>query len=122
MIVNVKTHELSPGVTAMSFTGRLIRGHRWNDVEYVIRERVEQGVRKLVLDFSGLEYIDSSGIGFIAVCVSVIEKAGGRLAVAGAAGHVKELLKMTHLDRVVDIFPDLASAQSALSGAATPPA
>ena len=67
MIVNVKTHELSPDITAMSFTGRLIRGHRWNDIEHVIRERVEQGVRKLVLDFSGLEYIDSSGIGFIAV-------------------------------------------------------
>ena len=122
MIVNVKTHELSPDITAMSFTGRLIRGHRWNDIEHVIRERVEHGVRKLVLDFSGLEYIDSSGIGFIAVCVSVIEKAGGRLAVAGAAGHVKELLTMTHLDRVVGIYPDVPSAQTALSEPATPPA
>ena len=120
MIVNVKTHELAPNIAAMSFAGRLIRGHRWNDIEYVVRERVAQGLRKLVLDFSELEYIDSSGIGFIAVCVSVIEKAGGRLAVAGAAGHVKELLMMTHLDRVVEIFPDLPSAQSALSGAATP--
>jgi hypothetical protein len=54
MIVNVKTHDLSPDITAMTFSGRLIRGNKWNDVEYVIRERVVQGLRKLVLDFSEL--------------------------------------------------------------------
>ena len=120
MIVNVKIHELSPDISAMAFTGRLIRGHQWNDVEFVIRERVDRGLRKLVLDFSGLNYIDSAGIGFVAVCVSMLEQAGGRIAIAGAAGQVKELLTLTHVDRVVSIYPDLPSARSALSGAATP--
>ena len=122
MIVNVKAHDLSPDIAAMTFTGRLIRGHRWNDIEYVIRERVAQGLRKLVLDFSELGYIDSAGIGFVAVCVSMLEQAGGRIAIAGAAGQVKELLTLTHVDRVVGIYPDLPSAQSALSEAAAPPA
>jgi anti-sigma B factor antagonist len=121
MIVYVKTHELSPGITAMTFTGRLIRGNKWNDIEYVIRERIQQGLRNLVLDFSDLSYIDSAGIGFIAVCLGLMEKAGGRVAVAGATGHVKELLEMTHLDHVAAIYPDLASAHSALSAPATPP-
>jgi anti-sigma B factor antagonist len=120
MIVYVKTQELSPGITAMTFTGRLIRGNKWNDIEYVIRERIQQGLRNLVLDFSDLSYIDSAGIGFIAVCLGLMEKAGGRVAIAGATGHVKELLEMTHLDHAAAIYPDLASAHSALSATATP--
>ena len=77
MIVNVKT-ELSPDITAMTFGGRLIRGNKWNnDVEYVIRERVVQGLRKLVLDFCELNYIDSAGIGFVAVCIGLMEQEGG---------------------------------------------
>jgi anti-sigma B factor antagonist len=121
MIVNVKTHELSPGITAMTFTGRLIRGNKWNDIEFVIRERIKQGLRKLVLDFSELNYINSAGIGFVAVCIGLMEQEGGRLAISGAAGQVKQLLTMTHLDRAVGIYPDLQSAQTALSGPPAPP-
>jgi anti-sigma B factor antagonist len=120
MIVNIKTHELSPGITAMTFTGRLIRGNKWNDVEFVIRERIKQGLRRLVLDFSELDYIDSAGIGFVAVCIGLIEQQGGKLAISGAAGQVKQLLTMTHLDHAVGIYPDLPSAQRALSGPAAP--
>jgi anti-sigma B factor antagonist len=118
MVVYVKTQELSPGITAMTFTGRLIRGNKWNDIEFVVRERIQQGLRNLVLDFRGLNYIDSAGIGFLAVCIGLMEKAGGRIAIAGATGHVKQLLEMTHLDRAVVVHPDLASAHSALSGPA----
>ena len=121
MIVNVKTQELSPGITAMTFTGRLIRGNKWNDIEYVIRERIEQGLRNLVLDFSGLKYMDSAGIGFLAVCVGLMKEAGGRVAISGATGHVKQLLELTHLNSIVAVHPDLASAHSALAGPGTPP-
>ena len=105
----------------MTFAGRLIRGNKWNDIEYVIRERIQQGLRNLVLDFSGLKYIDSAGIGFLAVCIGLIEKAGGRVAIAGATGHVKQLLEMTHLNSIVMMHPDLASAHSALAGPVAPP-
>ena len=121
MIVNIKTQELSPDITVMTFTGRLIRGNKWNDVEFVIRERVKQGLRNLILDFSELSYIDSAGIGFVAVCIGLMEQDGGKLAISGAAGQVKQLLTMTHLDHVVGIYPDLPSAQNALSGPGAPP-
>jgi anti-anti-sigma regulatory factor len=67
MIIYVKTHELSDDITAMTFTGRLTLCSQLTDVEYAIRERIVQGLRKLVLDFSGLNYIDSAGFGIIAV-------------------------------------------------------
>ena len=59
MIVDMVSHELSPGITAISFTGRLVLGNRLSDVEHAIRETIKQGSRKLVLDFSRLSFMDS---------------------------------------------------------------
>lgn len=120
MIVYVKTRELSPDITAMAFTGRLVLDSQLKDVEDAIREHIMQGQRKLVLDFSGLNYMDSAGIGVIAVCIGLMERVGGKLAVVGAAGQVKQLLELTHLNLSVGTYPDLASAHSALLGAGQP--
>jgi anti-sigma B factor antagonist len=121
MTVYVKTREVSPDITAMTFTGRLTLGDQLTDVESAIREHIVEGLRKLVLDFSGLNYIDSAGIGVV-VCIGLMKRAGGRLAVAGAAGQVKQLLEMTGLDPLLETYPNLSSAQTALSGPAPPPA
>ena len=115
MIVDLETRELSPDITAMIFTGRLMLGNRLSEVEHAIRQPIQQGLKKLVLDFSGLKLIDSAGIGVVAVCVGLMEKVGGKLAVAGAEGQVKNTLALTHLDHVLGMYPDLSSAQSALS-------
>ena len=123
MIVYVKTRELSPDITVMTFTGRLILDNQLKDVEDAIREHIMQGKRKLVLDFTGLNYIDSSGIGIIAVCIGLMERAGGKLAVVGASGQVKQLLELTHLNLSVPTYSDISSAQAALAGpASVPPA
>jgi anti-sigma B factor antagonist len=114
MVVDIAEQELSPGVTAISFTGRLILGNRLGEVEHAIREKIKQGSRKLVLDFSGLNYMDSAGVGVLAMCVGIMEREGGKLLVAGATGHVEQLLELTHLNRLVGMYPDAASARSAL--------
>ncbi len=115
MIVDMVTRELSPGITAISFTGRLVLGNRLSEVEHAIREKIKQGSRKLVLDFSGLNFMDSAGIGVLAMLFGVIEREGGKLAVAGATGSVQQSLELTHLNRLVGNYPDVASAQSALA-------
>lgn len=122
MIVNLETRELTPDITAMTLTGRLILGNRLTEVEHAIRQCIEQGVRKLVLDLSGLNYIDSAGLGVIAVCIGVMKQEGGKVVIAGVAGQVQKLLELTHINQAVSTYPDLASAQNALSAPATPPA
>ena len=84
MIVDIVTRKLSPGITAITFKGRLVLGNRLTEVEHAIREHIRQGSRKLVLDFSGLDFIDSAGVGVLAVCVGSMEREGGKIAIAGA--------------------------------------
>jgi len=117
MVVDMVTRELSPGITAISFTGRLVLGNRLTDVEHAVRERIRQGSRKLVLDFSGLEFIDSAGIGVLAVWLGSMEREGGKIAITGATGQVRQLLGLTRLDHLAGMYPDVASAHSAWSGA-----
>jgi anti-sigma B factor antagonist len=115
MVVDIEARELSPGVTAITFTGRLVLGNRLGEVEHAIREKIKQGSRKLVLDFSGLKFIDSAGIGMLAMWFGLMEREGGKIAIAGATTQVNHLLEMTHLNRLLGMYPDVASAHSALA-------
>ena len=115
MVVDVEARELSPGITAISFTGRLVLGNRLGEVEHAIREKIKQGCRKLILDFSGLKFIDSAGIGMLAMWFGLMEREGGKIAIAGATAQVSELLEMTHLNRLLGMYLDVASAHSALA-------
>jgi anti-anti-sigma factor len=115
MIVDIASRELSPGITAVSFTGRLVLGNRLSEVEHAIRDMIKQGSRKLVLDFSGLNFMDSAGIGVLAMWFGLMEREGGKLAVSGATGYVQQSLELTHLNRLVGDYPDVASAHSALA-------
>ena len=122
MIIEMEPRELSQDVSAIIFSGRFVLGNRLNEVEHSVRQQIEQGARKLVLDFSGVTYIDSAGIGVLAFLIGLMEEAGGKMVMATGPGQVTQLMKLTRIEKVINIFPDLASAQTALEESATPPA
>ncbi len=116
MWVRFDFRRVDPDVTVMDFSGRLSTpGIMVAEVERTIRRTIEGGVRKLVLDLGRVDFIDSSGIGVLAVCSGMMKQAGGRMAVTRAAGIVKQALEAVSLDRVIGIYPDLASACAAMS-------
>ena len=111
------------GVTVMDFTGRLsMPGIVAAEVERTIKTHIERGAKKLVLDLRKVEFLDSSGVGMLAVCAGAMGKSGGRIMIAGAQGKVEEVLLLTHLDRIIGIYPDLTAACAALADPPTPPA
>jgi anti-sigma B factor antagonist len=70
-----------------------------------ISRLLKQGRRDIVLNFSGLQYLDSSGIGELArIYVSVV-KANGQMKVVGLSLRVEEILKITQLHQVLPEFP-----------------
>ena len=116
MVVQFVTRQHEPDVTVMGFTGHLTMGNSLVEVEYAIKDRIQGGPRKLVLDLTNVNFLDSAGLGMLVVCSSVMQQAGGRLMVAGAAGKVKQVLELTHIDKVIGIYPDLASACGGFAG------
>jgi anti-sigma B factor antagonist len=71
---------------------------------------LNQGRKHIVLNLSGLLYLDSSGIGELARIYVTVLKRGGEMKVIGLSTRVEEVLKMTRLYQVFPEFPDEQSA------------
>ena len=66
--------------------------------------------KKIIFDLSGVTMLDSTGIGILVVCQGKINKAGGRLRIAGASGFVEDTLKITSVDKILELFPSVSEA------------
>jgi len=69
-----------------------------------------EGRKNLVVNLSGLVYLDSSGIGELARIYVMVLKGGGEMKVVGLTRNVQEVLKVTHLYEVFPEFPDEEAA------------
>lgn len=68
-----------------------------------LTDLIDDGVTLLVLNLSGLEYVDSSGLGvLISIHKRCLQK-GGKMVVSGLRGMVDDLFKLTRLDLVFNI-------------------
>jgi anti-sigma B factor antagonist len=76
---------------------------------------VENGRRELVLDLKHVAHINSCGVGSLVCAFTTARRAGGELRLTGAGVHVKEILKITHLNDVFQIYPSVSAALSAHS-------
>ena len=70
-----------------------------------LRAEAEQAVRaarpRVVVDLTGVEFVDSSGLGALVAGLKTARQAGGDLRIAGAGEQVRTVLGLTNLDRVL---------------------
>jgi anti-sigma B factor antagonist len=66
--------------------------------------------RRLVVELSGLESIDSAGLGELVVVHMWIRASGCALKLAGANPRVRQVLELTNLLSVFDVYPTLGDA------------
>jgi anti-sigma B factor antagonist len=69
--------------------------------------------KRLVVDLSGVSYIDSAGLGAVIEAMQEVEAYGGKFALAGMQETVRSIFKMLRLDQVFSIFPDVDAALAA---------
>jgi anti-anti-sigma factor len=115
MAVTFEVRQVEPDVTVASLTGQLNLGNRLMEFEHNIKQRIEEGSRKIVLDLTALTYIDSAGLGMVATCAGIMVKAGGKFVVVSAGGKISHMFEITRLNRVIGVYPDLPSAFAAIS-------
>jgi anti-sigma B factor antagonist len=105
-----KIRQVEPDLTVVELTGHLNLGNELMTVENAVKRLIEGGARKLVIDVTKLEYIDSAGIGMLVACNGQIERAGGKMRVAGAQGTVARAFEIVHLDRITSLDADVDAA------------
>jgi anti-sigma B factor antagonist len=73
----------------------------------------------MILDFSGVPYLDSSGLGsLVSACTSCV-KAGRRIALTGVNARVRRVFEITKVEQVLLMFPTLSDALEAFTNAGT---
>lgn len=75
-----------------------------------IQGLLEKGRKSILLNLSGLKYLDSSGIGELARIYVTVVKHSGEMKVVGLTPMVEEVLRITHLAQIFPEFPDEQSA------------
>jgi anti-sigma B factor antagonist len=74
---------------------------------------VANGARAVILDFSGLEYMNSGGIGLLVTLLVRAQRAGGRLVATGLSTHYRQIFELTRLDEAIEIHDDKSAAVAA---------
>jgi anti-sigma B factor antagonist len=69
-----------------------------------------EGKKDLVLDFAQVQYISSSMIGVLVGARQSVSKTGGRLVLAGLNPRLRELLKITRMEKMFTQAPDVETA------------
>ena len=71
----------------------------------------------VILDFSGVPYLDSSGLGSLVSACTSCAKAGRRVALTGVNPRVRKVFEITKVENVLLMFQTLAEALEALTNA-----
>jgi anti-sigma B factor antagonist len=110
VITESKTRQVAPDITVIEISGRLGLGNALLAIENSINRLIQDGTRKLALDLTGLQSIDSSGIGVLVSSSGQMERSGGRLRIAGAQGAVAKSFELVHMGRIAALDPDVESS------------
>ncbi|HFB98179.1 MAG TPA: anti-sigma factor antagonist [Bryobacterales bacterium] len=100
------TRREKEGVRILALKGRLTAGEEVEGLRRAIREEIEAGNTKLILDLAGVDYIDSTGLGTLVVCYTRVKRAGGALKLLNLNRREIQLLVLTKLTTVFELFDD----------------
>src|SRR3981081_986915 len=110
MIAQSSTLSMDGDITAFDITGRLNLGNSLISIEDSLKKLIADGVRKLVIDLTGLTGIDSSGVGMFMLCAGEMQRHGGSIRIAGAHDSVKKIFEIVHLNELMPVDSDVETS------------
>jgi anti-sigma B factor antagonist len=84
--------------------------HRSPQVKETFEPMVAQKIHRVLVDFSKVTYIDSSGLAVMIETLQRIQAYGGKFGMFGLRDSVRGIFEIARLDQIFSIFPDEAAA------------
>jgi anti-sigma B factor antagonist len=113
------SRRLVSDIAIVDISGRITVGEESAALRQLMREIVEGGHRKILLNLHEVGYIDSSGLGELVKSYTTVRGHGGQLKLVAVSQRVHDLLRMTKLNLVLEIEPDEATAIQSFGSAAS---
>jgi len=107
-------------IVIVSLSGKFLAGSDGPYLRQKVKDFIDAGTRKLIIDFSDVPYIDSTGLGFLAGARVTAQNAGTRMVLANLNMHVQKILDDVKLSQFFVIAPDDAAAMAKVNEAGPP--
>ncbi len=104
--------ELSDDVLVLLPVGRLDSGNA-RSFESVVMDRIGSGERRLIVDFSRLDFISSSGMRVLLIAAKALKANEGKLVLCDMKNHIEEVFRISGFDRIIPIKESRALALTA---------
>jgi anti-sigma B factor antagonist len=97
-------------VTIVDLAGKIALGESNRALHEAIRSLTSEGEKSIILNLANVTLIDSSGLGELVASYASVERSGGSLKLANLSDRFVELITITKLYTVFDVFDNEADA------------
>ena len=104
------TYREAAGITVVDISGRITLGEGSALLRKTIRELLDEQRKLILLNLADVDYIDSSGIGELVSAYMGVKNRGGTLKLLQLTKKVHDLLQLTKLFTVFEVFSDERTA------------
>lgn len=106
---SMTVREITPDVRVIDISGE-ITAHSEDEVNGAHERASQGGVSHVILNFEGLDYMNSGGIGVLVTILVRARRSGHRLLACGLTEHYREIFSLTRLDEAILIYDNEAAA------------
>jgi anti-sigma B factor antagonist len=112
--IPLRTHvrPAGDGVAVIELTGDVTAACE-SELMDAYREAGRAEIRGIVLDFTGLDYMNSSGIGLLVTLLVRARREGRQISAYGLSDHYRQIFELTRLDEVISVHDDEQRALAA---------
>lgn len=100
--------EVADGVRVIDVTGEITAFSEQEITD--AHAKAGDGATAVILNFEGLDYMNSGGIGLLVTTLIRAQRSGHALRAYGLTDHYRQIFNLTRLDEAIGIYDDEASA------------
>lgn len=109
MALKITSREVD-GVGVVSLEGRIVLGEESNELREQVKRMLAEGYKKIVLNMDNISYIDSAGLGTLVAAHHSARTQGASLKLSNLGTKFREILQVTKLLTVFDVYDSEAAA------------
>jgi anti-sigma B factor antagonist len=105
------------GIAILEPKGKIMGGPDATALRESVRDLINENKKRVVIDLSGVDWMNSTGLGILISCLTTLKNADGELKLCNVTDKIKSLLTITKLVTVFDAYDSRDEAVAALKSA-----
>ena|SRR3981189_1296811 len=114
MALNMVNSEVN-GTSVVTLNGRIVLGEESQALREKLKNLIAEGKKKIVLNMDNIKYVDSAGLGILVAAHMCAKVQGASLILSNLGTKFKEILQITKLVTVFQVFNTEAAAVASFS-------